>query len=459
MKPRTACLIRTGVIATGTWLAATAWAGISPDGLKALDSTLTPMGAQRAASGDGNVPAWSGKWLGAPPTVKYQPGDRYPDPYADEKPLFVISAQNMAQYATNLTDGQKAMLKKYPDTFRIPVYPSHRDFRYDDGTYKAIRTYAAGVEMIGDGNGLKNAGPTVPFPVPKTGLELLWNLKYASSIDTEKAVYDQAVVYPEGNIAWGKVKYDIWSPKDARPFDPKLSNLNRAYFRVATDLPLNERGTIMVGYSVYDSPDASSNRTWMYSPGTRRVRQAPEYGYDQPQGPGGFRTVDDDHFFNGSPERYQWKIAGKREIYVPYDNYRMLSSSLKYSDLLTPHHADPARMRYELHRVWVLEATLKPGFRHQYAKRVIYLDEDSWYGLLSDNFDSRGALWRTNIQTNVYAYDAQRFYPTAVFYHDLVSGAYMADRLTNAGPMTVLNRNPSFNEAYFAPDAARGSGL
>ncbi|WP_321808829.1 DUF1329 domain-containing protein [Burkholderia sp. BCC1993] len=459
MNPRTRSLVQTGLIASGALLAMAVWAGTPPEALKALDSTLTPIGAQRAGTSDGSIPAWSGKWLGAPPTVKYQPGDRYPDPYADEKPLFVITAQNVAQHAARLSDGQQAMFEKYPDSFKIPVYSSHRDFRRSDAVYKDIRTYAPNVEMIGAGNGLKGAGPTVPFPMPKSGLELLWNLKYAETIQSEKSIFDQAVVYPDGNIARGKVKYDIWSPRSAIPFDPKSELVTRTYYRLATELPLNERGTIMVGYAVYNSPEAITTRAWMYSPGTRRVRQAPEYGYDQPQGPGGFRTVDDDHLFNGSPERYQWRIVGKREIYVPYHNYRMLASSLKYGDFLTKNHADPTNMRYELHRVWVLEATLKPGFRHLYAKRLIYLDEDSWVGLLSDNYDSRGELWRTNIQTNVYAYDAQTFYPTAVFYHDLISGAYLGDRLTNAGPMVVLNRNPDFNEAYFAPDAARGSGL
>ncbi len=143
---------------------------------------------------------------------------------------------------------------------------------------------------------------------------------------------------------------------------------------------------------------------------------------------------------------------------MPYNNYRMNSSSIKYQDLLTKGHADPSNMRYELHRVWVLEAALKQGFRHQYAKRIIYIDEDSWYGVLADNYDSRGQLWRTNIQANVYAYDARRFYPTTVFYHDLISGAYLADRLTNEGQPPRLNSEPKYVEAYFSPDAARGAG-
>lgn len=452
-------LLRVSVAAACALVATASFSNIMPDDLKSLDGPLTPLGAQRAASKDGDVPAWTGKWLGAPQDVQYKRGERYPDPYANEKPLFVITAQNMAQYADHLTDGQKALFKRYPATYRMSVYPSHRDFRYDESVYKAIHTYAPDTVMTPNENGLKDGPPQVPYPIPKTAAELLWNQRMSSAIGTEQATYDQAVVYPDGNIAWGKVRYDILSPRNNGKFDFKNDQNNHSYYRVATELPLSDRGTLIVGYTNWDkaSPDETS-RTWMYNPGTRRVRQAPEYGYDQPQGPGGFRTVDDDRLFNGPGDRYDWKILGKREIYVPYDDYKMMNSSVKYSDLLTKGHENPAYMRYEMHRVWVLQATLKKGYRHQYAKRVLYLDEDSYIALLADNYDARGTLWRTNTATTVYAFDAKTFYPGAVFYHDLVSGAYLADRLTNEEPMPKLDDSPQFNEAYFSPDAIRSSG-
>ncbi|NTX28533.1 DUF1329 domain-containing protein [Burkholderia pyrrocinia] len=459
MKQRnTHLLLRSSVLAAGMALAAASIAGVTADDLKQLNTTLTPMGAQRAGSADSGVPAWSGKWLGVPPGIQYKSGERYPDPYAGEKPIAVITAQNMTQYADRLTDGQKALFKKYPDTFRMPVYPSHRDFRFDEDTYQSIHTYAPKVSMTPDGNGLKNAPPQVPFPIPKTGLELMWNLCLSPSIGQESAVYDQAVVYQESQIAWGKTNYRVFSPRNTGRFDASNPLNTRSFFRNQVELPLRDSGTLTVGYQLWDQEGSNTRRTWVYNPGTRRVRQAPEYGFDQPTGAGGFRTVDDDRLFNGSGERYDWKIIGKKEYYVPYDNYKLLSSSVKYSDLLTKHHANPDFMRYELHRVWVLQATLKPGFRHIYAKRVLYLDEDTWMALAADNYDTRGQLWRTNLATTVYAYDAKRFYPSAVFYHDLLSNAYFADRLTNEQPMPLLNRSPEFNETYFSPDAARGAG-
>ncbi len=441
-------------------LAATAsFPKVTPEDLKALDGPLTPMGAIRAGTQDGGVPEWSGKWLGTPPGVEYKRGDRYPDPYASEKPIATITAENLAQYAEHLTDGQKALFKRYPATFKIIVYPSHRDFRYTDAVYKDIRTYAPDSTMTSDANGLTNAPPQVPYPIPKNAAELLWNQRMSSALGAEQAIYDQAVVYSDGNIAWGKVRYDIYSPRNVGKYDVKSDLNNRTYYRNAVELPLSDRGSLIVGFSNWDKVGASNaSRTWTYNPGTRRVRQAPEFGYDQPQGPGGFRTVDDDRLYNGPGDRYDWKILGKREIYVPYDDYKVMDSSLKYSDLLGKGHENPAYIRYELHRVWVLQATLKSGYRHQYAKRVLYIDEDSWMTPLADNYDARGQLWRTNVATSLYAFDAKKFYAGVVFYHDLISGAYLADRLTNEGPMPKLENSPQFNEAYFSPDAIRSSG-
>ncbi len=168
--------------------------------------------------------------------------------------------------------------------------------------------------------------------------------------------------------------------------------------------------------------------------------------------------MDEARLFNGSGERYDWKIIGKKEIYIPYHDYKLVDPAVKYADLLRVNHPNPDLVRYELHRVWVLEATLKQGFRHQYAKRVLYLDEDTWMGVLADNYDARGQLWRTNTQSSFYAYDAHRYYPAVVFYHDLIAGSYFADRLTSEGKPVRLNSSGQFNEAYFSPDSIRGAG-
>lgn len=177
-----------------------------------------------------------------------------------------------------------------------------------------------------------------------------------------------------------------------------------------------------------------------------------------PQGPGGFRTVDDDHLFNGSPERYDWKIAGKREIYIPWNSYRIHQSDVSTDELLkNKGHISTDKMRFEKHRVWVLEGNLKPGFRHQYAKRVIYIDEDTWAGVAADEYDSRDQLWRTVLTNWLYAYEIQGYYYGVAAHHDLISGAYLVDRMTMGRGAPKLNEG-GMTPAMYSPEAAARAG-
>lgn len=438
--------------------AAPAWAKLNADEIKSLGTTLTPMGAEREANKDGTIPAYSGKWLGIPPGVNFKgTGKHHPDPYASEKPLFVITAQNIAQYAEHLTEGQKALFKKYPGTFRIPVYPSHRDFRYSDKVLANVKENAAQAELVDGGMGVKGVYGGPGFPIPKTGMELMWSTKSAPLAWNEVATYDQAVVYPDGNTAWGRVSYKIMANVNNLNGGRKDWNGMASNFNVLTLIPEREKGSIIVGNEQWDYAN-HPRQAWQYNPGTRRVRQLPSFGFDMPQGPGGFRTVDDDRLFNGSPERYDWKIAGKKEIYIPYHAYKLDDPKVKYADMLTKGHINPDLTRYELHRVWVLEATLKQGVRHQYAKRVLYVDEDSWNPVLADNYDSRGQLWRVSMVNLIYAYELQGYHARVAVYHDLLSGAYLADRLINEQKAPKLNTG-ELNDSNFTAEAARQEGL
>jgi hypothetical protein len=362
------------------------------------------------------------------------------------------------QYSEHLTPGLKALPKKYPDTFRVPVYPSHRDFRYAEWACKTAKENAENAVQEDDGVGVNAAGGAVPFPIPKSGIELLWNSLLPTRAWKEQAVYDQAVVYPNGNIAWGRMKYDILAPVNdpTAKTRPKTADTPQAYFLTTAILPERDAGQIYVGHE-YTNYKRSPRDTWAYNPGTRRVRQALQFGFDTPFGPGGFRTVDDDRLFNGSPERYNWRIAGKRELLIPYDSYRFDDPSKKYKDFLKPGHPSPEQMRYELHWVWVLEATLKPGYRHQYAKRHFYLDEDSYHAVMADSYDARGQLWRVALQNYAYSYDMKAFQARAALFFDLVSGAYLADRLINEQKPAVLNA-ANFTASHFTPDSARQAG-
>lgn len=444
------------------WVAVAAWfllpVQAAPTAQPELDGPkLSCTGAERAGSKTG-VAAYTGKWLDSWPGMKNAKGYE-PGPYAGEKPLFTITAENAGQYAQQLSDGQKAMLKQYPKTFRMPVYASHRDFRFPDKGCEATRENASKARLVHKGLGLAGVrGGGVPFPFPQNGLQAIWNVLATRHVWNETATIDIADVFANGRITWGKQRYRTLAPA-ANPNGDGIAKDNvGAYFYAVMLLPLRDKGSIGVGFQPIDFTDGST-RVWAYNPGTRRLRQAPDIAFDYAVPPSGLRTVDDDHLFNGSPERYHWKLLGKRELYIPYNNFRINDPAIPYKALLTPHTLNPDYMRYELHRVWVIEGTLKPGLRHVYGRRVIYADEDNWLAHWADNYDTRGALWRTGLVNYRYAPDAQAFHRGVSLHHDLTSEAYEAGYLVNeAGDGWWRLNRTDMTPQMFSPSAAERGG-
>ena len=415
----------------------------------------TCVGAEKAGTADG-VAAFTAKWTNNWPGVKnaqtFEPG-----PYVDEKPLFTITAQNASKYAANLTAGQQALLSKYPDQFKMNVYPSHRDFGYPDDVCDITKKNATTAEVLHEGKGISGTTGSIPFPFPQNGLEAIWNVINSIRPWTEVAVNDIADVYAGGSIAWGRAKFMTMNlgnePGKPGSYQSKIN----AYFYDGFMLPERQKGFVAVGYQPNDfSNDAT--QSWQYQPGIRRVRQAPEVGFDYPVPPAGLRTVDDDYGFNGSPERYTWKLVGKKEVYVPYNNFKVNDPSIKYSDLVKPNTLNSDYIRYELHRVWVIEGTLKEGVRHIYSKREVYADEDTWLVMWSDAYDGRGQLWRANYVTYHYSPDAKVYHRGATVYHDLTSGAYEAGYLVNERGSDWWKINVPLTASEFSPDAAARGG-
>ena len=125
------------------------------------------------------------------------------------------------------------------------------------------------------------------------------------------------------------------------------------------------------------------------------MRRAPNVAFDNPgTNSDNLRTSDQFDIYNGSPQRYDWTLVGKKEILVPYNSYKLHSNTLKYDDILKKNHINPELARYELHRVWVVDSKLKPGQSHLYKRRTLYVDEDSWQILAVDCYDSRDQLYR-----------------------------------------------------------------
>ncbi|MBL0149527.1 MAG: DUF1329 domain-containing protein [Ideonella sp.] len=436
-------------------------AKVSAGDAERLGKDLTCVGAEKAGNKEGTIPEYSGKWLGTPPGVQYAPnaGQHPVDPYKDDKPVFTITAQNQAQYADKLSDGQKAMFAKYPQTFRIPVFPGRRDFRYPDFVCANAKKNATTTELVDGGMNIKGAVKgAIPFAIPKDGLEVLWNHTLPYRATTEQVTRDAADVNSKGNATIGRQQNLAYGYNNNPADAGKPQEGVQAYNRSLVLLPEREKGAVTVSQEPINF--AKDKRlAWQYDPGTRRVRQLPEFGFDQPiGGTGGKVTIDSDRLFNGSPERYNWKLVGKREAYIPANAYRIHASTVKYADMLKVGHANPDLMRYELRRVWVLEGVLKEGYRHLYGKRVLFIDEDTWHAVMSDYYDTRGQLWQWGMINYYYAFDMQAWHAGSSFYHDLNAGAYIGYNLFQEREKGPILNAMDMKPAMFTPEAARAAG-
>ncbi|UQY35701.1 DUF1329 domain-containing protein [Pseudomonas fulva] len=448
-------LLQTGAL-TLSLLATGVMAAVSADEAGKLGNTLTPIGAEKAGNADGSIPAWTG---GLPVNAGAVDGGGFlADPFPNEKPLFTITAQNVEQYKDKLTPGQYAMFKRYPETYRMPVYTTHRTATVPDNIIAATKQNATNTKLIQGGEGLENFQLANPFPIPKDGLEAIWNhiTRYRGASVRRHVVQ----VTPQANGSFSPV-----SLEEEFAFRSMMKGVDTSqpsnilfYFKQRVTAPSRLAGNVLLVHETIDQVK-EPRMAWLYNAGQRRVRRAPQVSYD---GPGtaadGLRTSDNLDMYNGSPDRYDWQLLGKKEIYIPYNSYRLDSPKLKYADIVKAGHLNPDLTRYELHRVWHVTATLKQGERHIYAKRDFYIDEDTWQAAAIDHYDGRGTLWRVAEAHAQYYYDKQVPWYAVEVIHDLLSGRYLALGLKNEEKRSYEFDYPA-KESDYTPAALRQSGV
>jgi hypothetical protein len=440
-------------------VATIAVAGVTSQQAAKLGGELTPMGAEKAANAAGTIPAWSGGLTSAAEAGApgFKSGGHHPDPYAGDKPLYKVDATNMSRYAANLTAGHQSLLNAYKTSYFMNVYPSHRSAAFPQRIYDATKANATSAKLTGGGNGVTGAIIGVPFPIPSSGVEVIWNHILRVRAEIAERVIGQAAVSRTGDYNLVKfhdetmVGYSLPGATEAA-----LENVV-LYFIQETVSPARLAGEILLVHETLDQTK-EHRRAWLYNPGQRRVRRAPNVAFDNPgTGSDGLRTSDQFDIFNGSPERYDWKLVGKQEMIVPYNAYPLHSNKLKNADIIRPLHINQEHARYELHRVWVVDATLKAGQRHLYKRRTFYVDEDSWQILAVDCYDGRDQLWRVQEGHSINYYEIPTFWTTLELTYDLQSGRYLALGLDNEEPRTV-NFAAKRTAADFTPAAIARRG-
>lgn len=430
-------------------------AKLPADQVARLGADLTPVGAEKAGNKDGSIPAWDGGITKAP--AGYKPGDHHLDPFAADKVLFTIDKSNLAQYKSMLSPGQVALFNLYP-TFKMNVYPTRRSASYPQYVYDATKKIAGTAELVEGGNGIKNAAIGIPFPIPANGLEAIWN--HTLRFRGVAASRNGGQAAPTATGEYTLIGFDeqiMFKYSDAAATAEALQAENILFrFKQAVTTPARLAGTALLVHETMDQVK-TPRQAWTYNTGQRRVRRAPNVAYDAPgTASDGLRTTDDFDMFNGSPDRYDWKLVGKQEMYIPYNSYKLHSKDAKYADILKPGHINPELVRWEKHRVWVVEASLKNGMRHVYGKRVFFIDEDSWQIHVADLYDARGELYRVATAHGLNYYEVPTHWSTLEVYHDLNSRRYIAIGLDNEDKMYDFSAKLSDND--FTPAALRREG-
>lgn len=420
-------------------LVQTSMAVVSAEEAKQLGTTLTEFGAEKAGSTDGSIPAYTGGL-----TKARGEGQSYEDPFKDEKPLFTIDPSNAGQYASQLTNGTNVLFQRF-DTYRLDVYPSHRTVRYPlwvlENSVKNATTAKLGGEIMGDamtGSGEKGMPfPGIPFPIPKNGYEVMWNywlhiappFEWISSLG---AIFDAA-----GNVTRLP---DVWHGILHPWYDPSGKIREQTYdavfgFRAGLTSPPSASGTQFLNLYLPGATD-TNQKVWFYTPGQRRVRMAPEFSYDIPVASYGGTILWDEIFgFLGRMDRFDFKLVGKKEMFVPYNVFG-LTNQMTLEESFGPRHVNQKAMRWEKHRVWIVEAVRKPTARHSCSKRVYYIDEDSWAILSFESYDNGGGMWRVYYTFLFPTYDLFGVSNDSLACYDLSKGNYFSIMVDRKSPNT-----------------------
>lgn len=422
-----------------------ATAAVSAEEAAKLKTTLTPFGAEKAGNAAGTIPPWEGGLTKVP-----KPGEISPTLFSD-KPIASISAANLSQYADKLADGTVAMFKKYPD-YRLDIYKTQRTAAAPQWVYDNTFRNATSARSTQGGLSIANVYGGLPFPIPKTGAEAMWNHLLAYTGEASRFQFRVWMVSQDGK----RILASEAVTERQLPYYDQEGSLDKfeGIFGITRNLQVAPAFKAGEQVLVKDPVDqvGVGRQAWQYLVGQRRVRRAPSIGYDSPNFvASGTSNFDEVNMFNGALDRYEWKLVGKKELYIPYNrNKQLLAQELQ---ALTPNFVNPDIARWELHRVWVVEANVAAGKRHVFQKRRFYLDEDTWGVMLAEAYDAQGRLWRYSENVPFAAgYPGQGW--AGEVHYNMLDGSYVGSFIM-VDPFKVVAKKPA---TYFAPEALAGSG-
>jgi len=448
------------------FLSGTIWvnstqAGVSASEARQLGDSLTPFGAEKAGNRAGTIPAYTGGLSVNDLPPDFQKGSGiWTNPFPNEKPLYSISRHNLAEHASKLSEASKALLRLYP-SYHMDIYPSQRSVAYPAWFLNNTLKNASTAKLTKEGLALEGAVGGIPFPLPKNGNEVMWNhMLVYNGYPAEYRGRNWYVDKTGRAINTGELKCSLQSDYYTSHWGAEeLKKNGNSFFKAAYHFtaPPNAAGNAVYSVDTLD-PVEQPRRSWSYSAATRRIRIAPDYTYDTPiASQGGITTYDEGYLSLGRLDLFDFKLLGKREMYIPYNNYRLVFQS-RAAQILTPNHLSPDFVRWELHRVWVVEATRKPGKKHNISRRIFYFDED-WSGAgMSDAYSRNDQLSKGMFIAQTPLYDVPMPLARCYFAYDLLDNRYTLIQHFGDPGLGYQLKPEGFPPLTFTPDALPNRG-
>ena len=427
-----------------------------------LATTLTPFGAERAGNAAGTIPAWTGGLTQVPAGVTWAPDSSLPpDFFASDAMLYKVDTSNLSQYGSLLSDGVQMLIKN--KGFYINVYPTRRTHALPQWVYDNVASNVTRVTPEGGDYrlGFNGAYGGIPFPILSSdplqaGAQLLWNheARFTGSWQDQNVcgytVENGVPILVSGQENQYKADY---YQRDGNPagFDHRFYTVLLRQFA-----PSTVAGGEALGF-ISANPTVLPNNSWALLQGQGRVRKTPNLVFDTPSSyVDAISNYDEIFGFNGALYKYDWKLLGKREMLIPYNNNKIFS--LAAPPLHKPDFFDPEAVRWELHRVWQVEATLHEAERNVLARRMMYLDEDTSIIALVDSWDSAGNMMRIHQNFNAnFPNLPGTIYMNTITY-SIPTGNYVSNNGSYAN--TPFNKPWSFKplpESSFLPQTMAAS--
>ena len=392
------------------------------------DPALTTVGAERSGNAEGTIPTWEGG-ITKPPGP-YSTGDWHPDPFPNDQILFTINSENVEKFSDKLTAGHRAMMAKYP-SYHLNIYPTRRSASFPASVLEHTIKYSGKAQIVDGGAGVTGIIQGIPFPHPENGEQTIWNARLNYKAGGYRGYYTQVVTTSNGEY-----EFSVWGHEIEYPYsDDKttLENFDNVKVRglLRTLRPAKNAGNMFV-YHRFLNSHGIERRGWSYNAGKRRVKRSTNDPRDIPMGrSAGIHIWDQNNMWQGPITDFNWTLLGKQELYVPYNAYRLHGGDTAVDTIIQPGHINQDLSRYELHRMWVVEANLKEGRTHRYKRRRYFIDEDSWRILAAEHYDENGEVDRFSESHTINYYEVPMVYSTLGTYYKLDTRRYFVSNIDN----------------------------